>query len=243
VGDLKGHVPRFVGSVPVYRIAEGSSYTEASLSADKVDFGIEKWGALIGLTEELMKFSNPNIIDILINAVGRAFADKERELFTLGTGINQPKGITTETFTSPITFNGYASLRKAYYTVKQQYRKRAVWLTSSAGIQILSSLTDSIGRPLWSDGFNETPATIFGRPVYEIPEIPSNLGAGNDETEIYFGDFSYYYIFDYGSIESYENDILGWKEDVFYMKFRKYFDGKMAYFAEGVNVVKITGVK
>jgi HK97 family phage major capsid protein len=240
---LKGNVPRFLSSITVSRIGESASYPESSLSPDKVTYSIEKWGALVGLTEELMDLSNPNIVDVLIRAVGRAFADKERDLFTNGTGTNQPKGIRSETYSSAITFSDADSVIQAYYTVDPQYRAKAVWLTSSKGVLVLRKLKDAQGRYLWQDGFGETPATILGRPVYEIPEIPSNLGAGNDETEIYFGDFSYYYIFDYGTLESSENDVLGWKEDVFYLKFRKYFDGKMAYFAEGVNVVKISAVK
>ena len=244
VNYLKGSVPAFLSSLTVSRIAEGANYTESTPTLSRVQFSIEKWGTYVALTEELLDLSNPNIVDVLARAVGRAFADKERDLFTNGTGTNQPKGIRSETY-SPITFSDADSVIEAYYAVDPQYRSRAVWLTSSKGVLVLRKLKDSQGRYLWQDGFGETPATIMGRPVYEIPEIPSNLGASNDETEIYFGDFSYYYIFDYnqGRLESSQNDVLGFLSDSIYVKFRKYFDGKMAYFADRINVVKISGVK
>jgi HK97 family phage major capsid protein len=240
---LKGKIPRFLADIDVDRVPEGGAYSEAVVIADKLDYAVEKFGKIIPLTKELMDLSNPNIVEILIKAVGRGFAKKERNLFVNGSGTNEPKGIRSETYTSPITFTGADSVIEAYYSLDPQYRDRAVWLTSKKGVLVLRKLKDSMGRYLWEDGFGKAPATIMDRPVYEIPEIPSNLGAGHDETEIYFGDFSYYYIFDYGTLESSENDVLGWKNDVFYLKFVKYFDGKMAYFAEGVNVVKIAGVK
>ena len=244
VSKLKGSFPAFLSSLTVSRVPEGSSYTESSVSLDSVNYSIEKWGTFARVTEELRDLSNPDVLDVLVRGVGRAFADKERDLFTNGTGINEPKGIRSESY-SPITFSGADSIVEAYYTVSRQYRSRAVWLTSPKGVLVLRKLKDSQGRFLWQDGFGETPATIMGRPVYEIPEIPSNLGAGNDETEIYFGDFSYYYIFDYnrGMLESFQNDVLGFLSDTILVKFRKYFDGRMSYFADRVNVVKISGVK
>ena len=38
--------------------------------------------------------------------------------------------------------------------------------------------------------------TIFGKELLEVTDIPENLGVGEDETEIYFGDLKEYWIKD-----------------------------------------------
>jgi HK97 family phage major capsid protein len=57
-------------------------------------------------------------------------------------------------------------------------------------------LKDSNGRYVWTDGFADAAPTLLGRPVIEQNDIRTNLGAGTNASEIYFGDLSYYLIGD-----------------------------------------------
>ena len=67
--------------------------------------------------------------------------------------------------------------------------------------KLVRLLKDLNNRYLWTDGLNEAPATILGRPVLEQNDIPVDLGGGSDESEIWFGDLSYYLIGDRQTME------------------------------------------
>lgn len=250
VSALKGHVPKFVSSVTITRIAEGGTYSETTPTLAQVTWSVEKFGGEIPITEELLKNTAPNLVDVLVRAIAGGFAAKERDLFVNGTGTNEPEGIRRGNFGSNvIDYSTYTkkadALIDAFYALKPQYATRGVWLMSKKAARVVRSLKDAQDRYLWADGLGAQPATLLDRPVYIIPEIPENLGTGNDETEIYFGDFSYYFIFDYndGQLEYATSEEAGFLKDIIYLKFRKYFDGKMAYFDPGVNVIKIDKVK
>jgi len=64
-------------------------------------------------------------------------------------------------------------------------------------MQILENLQDSQGRPLFLPSVVEgRPDVLLGRPIYEVSEIPTNLGVGTNETEVWFGMFTNYIIGD-----------------------------------------------
>ena len=79
-----------------------------------------------------------------------------------------------------------------YLTQPEQYRQNAVFMTSTNGIKLLRKLKDTQGLPIFDIKDN----TVFGRPIYENTDIPANLGAGTNETEIWFFDPFYYWIKD-----------------------------------------------
>lgn len=116
-----------------------------------------------------------------------------------GTGTGEPKGIRQYTVSS--TGQAGANLAaddviKLYYSLPSQYRSTVTWVMHNNIIRLVRLLKDSNNRFLWSDGLSEAPATILGRPVVEQNDIPTNLGVGSDESEIWFSDLSYYLIGD-----------------------------------------------
>jgi HK97 family phage major capsid protein len=59
----------------------------------------------------------------------------------------------------------------------------------------MENVRDGNNNPIWRDGLTEdAPNRVLGRPVVEADEIPSTLGAGSDETEIWYLDPSFYYL-------------------------------------------------
>ena len=92
------------------------------------------------------------------------------------------------------------------------------------------------------DGLNDAPATILGRPVLEQNDIPTNLGAGTDESEVFLGDLSYYLIGDRQSMETETSTEAG---DAFvnhqlWMKVVERLDGQLSQ-TEAFHL--LTGVK
>lgn len=248
VDSLSGQLPTLLGSATVYWVGEGAQITPSEPVKGVFNFTTNKQAVAIRVTNELLEGSPVDVATYLIDVVARAFADDERAQMTNGNGTGKPKGIRSETWTNNITWNGtniYETLLSAFLAVDPQYRVRGVWLTSNKGLRLILNAKDTTGRPLVNPTLGEFPGTLFGRPIYEIPEIPENLGVGSDETEIYFGDFSNYAIIDYkgGRFEPQSSDQYMFLNDVIVFKFVKRLDAKFAYFEPGVNVVKITGVK
>jgi HK97 family phage major capsid protein len=70
-----------------------------------------------------------------------------------------------------------------------------VFVTSSNGALAMENVRDGNNNPIWRDGLTEdSPTRVLGRPVIEVDEIPATLGAGSDETEIWYIDPSFYYL-------------------------------------------------
>ncbi|MEN3039701.1 MAG: phage major capsid protein [Candidatus Kryptonium sp.] len=245
---LAGSIPRMTGSATAFWVPEGSAGTQSTPTRDVVNFTVNKLMVVIPVTEELLSATHVDLVNLLVDIVAGAFAQKEREAMVNGTGSGQPRGIRAETWSNDIGWDAsdiYGTLVKAYLAVDPQYRASSVWLVSNKALNILLSAKDTTGRPLLNYYLQEFPGTLFGRPVYEVPEIPENLGAGQDETEIYFGDFSNYIIIDYkgGAIEGSESAEAEFTKDLVLFKFKKRLDAKFAYFEPGVNVVRIRKVK
>jgi HK97 family phage major capsid protein len=64
---------------------------------------------------------------------------------------------------------------------------QSTWLMTDGARKLVDELKDGNGRYLWTDPIKEgTDGTLLGRPVVIVDEIPENLGAGTNETEIWF---------------------------------------------------------
>jgi HK97 family phage major capsid protein len=119
----------------------------------------------------------------------------EETAFVSGDGTDRPEGIRTADITqvdqAAATF-GYDDVVNLYYAVPEQYRMNGKWLVPTSGMKLLRKLKDSNGVPI----FNPADSTIFGKQVLEVTDIAGNLGTSGNETEIYFGDLSEYWIKD-----------------------------------------------
>jgi HK97 family phage major capsid protein len=190
-----------------YWVAEATAPSDTSEIFDPNILTPFKLAALNSFTREIIAgaATNPSIQAYVERRMAVALALAENAGFANGTGSTQPYGFRSSAITpNSVAQNGaalaYADVVKTFFTTPIAYRSQSVWVTPSAGVQALVNVKDSQGRPIWIDSFNGlrdgTPATIFGRPVYIVEEVPSNLGAGTNATELWFGDFSNYFIGD-----------------------------------------------
>lgn len=78
------------------------------------------------------------------------------------------------------------------YTLKSQYRERAVWMMNSSTAAVVRKFKDGDGRFLWSDPISAgQPATLLGYPVVtneQMPDIEANA------FPVAFGDFGRGYL-------------------------------------------------
>lgn len=149
---------------------------------------------------ELFADSAIPLLDYVSGVWARAFAQEEDKVFMTGADTTQPKGLRAETLSGESQAGATLvadDLIALYYSLPVQYRNRATWIMHNdaiAAIRTLKYAADS--RYVWTDGLENATPTILGRPVIEQNDIPTNLGVGTNETEIFFGDLSFYLIGD-----------------------------------------------
>ena len=90
-------------------------------------------------------------------------------------------GITNTVTTAVSGLLDFASLVKAYYTVKAAYRPTGIWIFSTSAMQAIRSLTDTTNlRPLFID----TPVQQDTEPVFgQVANVPLLLGARAYESD------------------------------------------------------------
>ena len=153
--------------------------------------------ALVKTSWKLLDTSAFNIVNYVASLAGRKLAEEEEKAFIGGNGSGKPKGIRQETVDSiaqASTSLAYKDLVRLWYKLKPQYRQNAVFLTSTGGAVQITGLEDTQDRPIFAPG--QPLDELFRRPLIESVDIPSNLGDGGDETEVWLGDPFYYWIKD-----------------------------------------------
>lgn len=199
MGRDKMDVPAEGNAVSVSWTAENAGLTESNPTWGSITLDTNKLTGLSKMSRELFADTPINLLDYLAGIFGRALAKEEDKVFMAGSGTGQPKGIRQYTLTNQAQAGAGLvadDLVKLFYALAVQYREGAAWLIHNSRIQLIRLLKDSQGRYLWTDGMNDAPNTILGRPVLEQNDIPTNLGAGTNESEIFFGDLNFYLIGD-----------------------------------------------
>jgi HK97 family phage major capsid protein len=119
--------------------------------------------------------------------IAEAFAQLEGIAFVSGNGVRKPMGFLSETITTKNSgtastikdANGQADgLIDALYDLPEFYRNRATWLMNGATLASLRKVKTGQGDYIWQPALAAgQPETILGRPVIEMPDMPSE-GAG-----------------------------------------------------------------
>jgi HK97 family phage major capsid protein len=165
--------------------------------------------ALVKVSWKLMNTSPINIVNYVSALAGRKLAEVEEAAFVAGDGTGKPTGLRTETITSIAQAGAalaYQDLVDLYFTLPAPYRGNAVMMTSAKGAAAITGLRDTNDMPIFAPG--QPLDQIFRKPMLESINIPENLGAGTDETEIYFGDPFYYWIKDGQTMQMATDDVI-----------------------------------
>lgn len=198
----------FENAIPTtYWVGEGVAPTLSKSTFNKETLKPFKIGGFDKFSHESLVDTavSPDLQNFVADRFAVAIAQEENAAFVNGDGTNKPFGfrstkITPKTGAVADATNGklvYEDLVKAFYGINPISRANGVWLLPTEAIAKVVGMVDSTGRPIYVPAMSENaPATIFGKAVYEVPEIPVNLGTGNKNTEIWFGDYSNYIIGD-----------------------------------------------
>jgi len=245
VSVLSGTIPAITGKPGAEWGAENTAMNEQTAAFGEVRYTLNRLQSLIPMSRELLADARIEMSQLITRLFAEAFAGEEDRAITAGSGTGQPKGFTTETLGS-VAQSGVSLSLDDLVTLKSllpaQYRRRASFMTSSAGMELLGKLKDGNGLPLLYTPADSDVSTLFGKPVIENTNIAEDLGDSSNETEIYFGDFNYYYLFDRGeyAVESTMDGYGAFEKHQVVMKAFNRLDGKVGL-TDGI--VKLTGVK
>lgn len=198
-----------------YWVGEGAAITESGATFAKKQLVPYKLAGLDSFTSEALADAavNPDLQRVVEDRFAIALALAEVAAFVSGDGSSKPYGFRSSDIT-PTTVTGnttagnlaFGDVLNQQYSLGTAYRNLATWVTSSKGLQLIQSIKDSAGRPVYLPGQaglqNGVADTFMGRPIKVVDEIPSNLGTGTNETELWFGVFSNYWIGNRGAMRT-----------------------------------------
>lgn len=166
-------------------------------ATDKIDQTFKKLTGLVPVSNSLMRFATATaamVRDDLLQVMAR----REDLAFIRGDGTsNTPTGLRTWTPAGNIlsaVANGFATVDVALRTLVSRVADADVamvapgWVMRAGTREFLASLRDDLGNLAYPS--ISTSNTLFGYPIYTTSQIPNNLGAGTNQTEVYFADFN-----------------------------------------------------
>lgn len=200
-----------VGGTTVNRGTEGEARTETSTpKMERVDIKLNPIYAYPKTTQEILDFSEVDILGWLSSEISDTFTETEESDFVNGDGDKKSKGLMsypraatsdkTRPFgtlekmeTAAVSADGLIDL---LFKLKSKYRKNAVWVMNSNTAATLQKLKNGNGDYIWRDGLVAgSPDMLLGRPVSYLETMPD---AAAGEAFLAVGDFKRgYYIVDH----------------------------------------------
>ncbi len=224
--DMAQFIPEG-GEIPIYDGLE--DFTKITVDSFKL-------ASFVKMDEAFVRDATFPIEDYLIGKFAKNFGRGENNAFINGTGVQMPTGIlhdtngaTVGTTTAAITYDDVVNL---YFSLKAEYRAKAVWLMNDETAMVLRKLKDEGGNYLW----NHNTDTIFGKPVFITEYMPN---ATDGAKPIAFGDFSYYWLIDRKPVSVRTlTEKFAIYDQIGYLAF-EFLDGKLIR-PDAVKVLKMT---
>lgn len=205
-------LPSLATGVSTYWVDENATITASEPTTSSVDLDDWYLAGRVLMPRKLANTSNVNLASFFEQLFAKAIAKAEDVAFTDGDGTKKPTGLRTSTLpvsqviSQASTSLAYDDIVNLVYSVKPEYREGATFQTSSKGCALIRKIKDLQGQPIFDVASNR----IFGKyDLEENPNIPDDLGTGADETEIFFGDKSAYFIKDGEELTMKSNEIIG----------------------------------
>lgn len=181
-------IPELLSGPDVYWTAENAAKTTTTAHFSERTLTVKKMAAIIYASDELIEDSTEiDIVNLIIRLFSERIADKEEEAIIAGNGTTQPTGL--ETARSAGTISAIAAVTQDYddildleHSLPAKYSNQAVFLANRNTIKELRKLKDTNGRYQWQPSpAAGQPATLGGKPVYEVNYLGNGI--------VYFGDF------------------------------------------------------
>lgn len=188
-----------------YWTAEAATINTTAVTFASKDLVPEKLASIIpGITVEFLQdvAVNPSAQTLLEQQLATKAALKENDAFVNGDGSDKPFGFRSSAITPYSVAQAGANLSfgdlvALMFKLPTAYRNQGTFVLPSAVLAKIIGLEDEQGRPLFIPAITDgAGATLLGRPVVVVDEIPTNLGGGSNASEVWYGVFTDYVIGD-----------------------------------------------
>ncbi|MEM4202737.1 MAG: phage major capsid protein [Candidatus Methanomethylicaceae archaeon] len=209
IGPVNGPVPflRIASGVTPYYVGEGMRVKVSKPSFEVISAVPKKLGVLVPFTGEWVRGAIPGVEQALRNDMLASIVEMEDYGLILGDGTqHQPTGLRKWALNSDNVFSATASptvadvladIGKLVTALKNKKipMRRPGWIMSPRTERFLLNLFFPNGSHVYRQEMLSN-GTLEGYPYRVTPQVPDNLGSGNDESFILFADFSQVYIID-----------------------------------------------
>lgn len=129
--------------------AENTAFTDEDVTFSTVELKAYKVTATVQATFELLQNSEVDLSQYLTDVIIRRLAKELNKMFIVGTGSNQPQGLTKAT--AEVKYAGekptIQDFIKMHTSIHPSYLDNACWIVNRATFQDMASLLDGTGRP------------------------------------------------------------------------------------------------
>lgn len=236
------HLPRLDTRPQAQWRSEGAVKATSTAQFSEIVLTPYSLASIVPMTQELEADASlgvgGSIVNYIASLMTQALAEKEDKAFWSGSGTGQPTGVNTYSISSRAKGSNFAdTVINIYHDLPQGYRNRAVWVASKWVLAQVRQLKDSQNRYLVQN-LGDTPfGELLGRPMYEQNDLA--------QSELYFGDFSYYKIADRQGIqvdvsrEATVGSQNAFERNLTFVRVEKRVDGELS---STQAVRKITGI-
>lgn len=253
VGFRSGTIPTADGGI-VMAWSDNDSKTDNKQDPkfNNLSYKVHRLDGYTALSKDMISDTPVSVYNFLLTLYADAFVKAENTAILCGAGdaSNQPEGIRANTDIKSIAVKTSGTLSMddliaLPYELPSVYRQGAIYIAGTSVIKEMRLMKDAQGRYLWADNNNVSEGqlpTFNGYPVVELDGIlPENLGTGHNETEVIFGNFKSYYLFDRGEMSTEMNTTsdTAFFQNRILVKVSNRLDGKLAV---PKSFVKLTGV-
>lgn len=201
ISNMPAELQLTSGSLPTtYWVAEGVAITESDVDFTPKTLTPHKAAGLDTMTSEFLQDAalNPSVQNYIEDRFVLSLALLENEAFVNGDGSGKPYGFRSADVTptsvaqvgTTVGSLAYSDLVALKWALGAAYEARGTFALSPEAFAKVESMVDGNDRPIYRESIAAgVPATLLGRPVVVLDEIPANLGAGTNATEIWYGDF------------------------------------------------------
>ncbi len=196
-------LPRRTGRLTASWVGETEDRPETQPTYGSLEIPVHEMACYVDVSVKMLEDSAINLEADLAFDFGEEFGKTEGTAFISGDGVKKPLGllqtpgigtVKSGNASSLASSNPFDAIMDLYHALPSPYAGSAVWGANRTTIGTLRKIKDGQGRYIWADPVAQgQPATILGRPVVEMPDLP-DIAAG--AKPLVFGDFSNLRIYD-----------------------------------------------
>lgn len=197
-----------VGASASY-VGENTDITKTQLKGGQIVMSAKKLAALVPISNDLLSIDVADTADALVrNDLVRSLATREDQAFLRDDGTqNTPKGLRYWAKTTIASTGAGASQIESDLVALIQTLEGAdiamsnpVWIMSPRSKNSLMKLRDGNGNLIYPEIRMANP-TLYTFPVLVTNNVPTNLGAGSNESEVYLVDMDEVLLGETGGLE------------------------------------------